>query len=204
MKITKYTLFIWIAYIIIGCNGRRNENKRIMILESYEGVKSNQAKEYLISGDQEHKNKNYDIALQYFEKANKVEPNNPLIINSLANIECALGRKKTAYSHFKKAISLDTAYLISYASYGTCLEKNKEHLMAIDILKRGFQKSSKDQFIHYGLAFNLAINYYKIDNCELADYYVKIALKNKFKNEHFDNETIKIAQIISNCKTKRE
>ncbi len=57
--------------------------------------------------------------------------------------------------------------------------------------------SSPNQFVHYMLSFNLAIYYYRIGNCSAANDYIKIALKNKFKNKYFDTETIKTAKIIN-------
>lgn len=198
MKTRIITLII-ISFLFFACNITNNDNSRRIIMDNYESVKSVKAQKYLDSGDRENRNENYEVALKYFQKANEVEPNNSLILNSLANIEFLAGEKELSYSHFEKAIALDSTFLSTYVSYGTCLEKNKEYIKAIEILRSGFGKSSKDQFAHYGLAFNLAINYYKIDSCELAKNYVGIALNNKFKNEHFDSETIKIAKIISIC-----
>lgn len=195
---TKIITIIMTSFLFCACN-RTTNNSRHLIMDSYEGVRSIKAQKYLDSGDRENRNENYKVALKYFQKANEVEPNNSLILNALANIEFLSGEKELSYSHFEKAIALDSTFLSSYASYGTCLEKNKEYIKAIEILRNGFLKSSKKQFTHYVLASNLAITYYKIDSCELAKKYVKVAFKNKFKNEYFDSENRKIAKIISIC-----
>lgn len=199
MKVTRASIAILSYFLIFACNGAKNENNRHIISDNYDGVNSKEAKSYLVLGDKEHINENYTLALEHFQKANSIEPNNPLILNSLANVEFVLGKKELSFSHFEKSISLDTTFLSAYASYGTCLEKSEHYTKAIRVLKKGFRQSNEDQFVHYGLAFNLAINYYKIDSCDLAMDYIKIALKNKFKNEHFDTETKKTVKIISNC-----
>lgn len=199
MKVTRTTIAILSYFLIFACNGTKNENNRHIIFDDYDGVNSKEARRYLGLGDKEHHDKNYILALKHFQKANAIEPNNSLILNSLANVEFILGKKELSFSHFEKSISLDATFLSAYGSYGACLEKSEHYTKAIRVLKKGFLQSNEDQLVHYGLAFNLAINYYKIDSCDLAMDYINLALKNKFKNDHFDNEIKKTVKIISNC-----
>lgn len=59
---------------------------------------------------------------------------------------------------------------------------------------------TKRQFDHYVLCFNLAVYYYKMDDCKNAKRFVKIALENGFKDDRFNSETNKINEVIQeNC-----
>ncbi|MDQ8054294.1 MAG: hypothetical protein REI78_14775 [Pedobacter sp.] len=188
--------------ILCSCSyGVKDEAERTFIGNDYSGVKSSNAIELLKLGDKNINDQKYDAALEYYLKADKVEPDNSTILNSIANTESYLGKTEHAFSHFRKAIEIDSSYLHAYASYGTSLGESKRYDEAIKILKIGYEKSSPSQFVHYALSFNLAIYYYKNGNCKSANDYIKIALKNKFKNKNFDTEIFKVAKIINeNCK----
>ncbi len=198
LKLKFKILLISIYAILCSCSEEdKVENKRIFIGNDYNGVKSTKAIELLKLGDKNINDQKYEVALEYYLKADIVEPNNATILNSMANTEFFLGKTEQSSSNFKKAIEIDSSYLQTYASYGTCLGENKRYKEAIEMLKLGYKKSSPKQFVHYALSFNLAIYYYKIDDCSNANDYIKIALKNKFKSEYFDMETTKVAKIIA-------
>lgn len=181
----------------------QERNERVIIGNEYSGIKSSEAKSLAKLADSTAKNHDYHKAHDYYVKANSVEPDNPNILNSLANIESLLGKTEEAITHFKQVINIDSNYLQAYASYGTALGEAKRYSEAIPILKMGFQRSKPTQFDHYVLSFNLAIYNYKAGNCKEASQYIGIAGSSQFHNENFNSVTRKTAEIIKrDCSQK--
>ncbi|QIL38334.1 hypothetical protein G7074_02990 [Pedobacter sp. HDW13] len=193
----KCYLIILVCTILSACGqSGQEENERVIIGNEYKGMKSLTVKRLARLGDSNARNQDFGNALDCYLKADSVEPNNPNVLNALANIEGHMGKTDESIVHFKKVIQLDSNYLQAYASYGTILGEVKRYPEAMAILKKGFERSKQDQFEYYVLSFNLAIYSYKIGNCEDADKYIAIAKMNRFRNENFNTETIKTANII--------
>ena len=55
-------------------------------------------------------NKNYEKAINCYEKAISHNPNNPFFYNNLGVLHMMLGSKEQAIKNFRKAIELDPKY----------------------------------------------------------------------------------------------
>jgi tetratricopeptide (TPR) repeat protein len=121
------------------------------------------------------KKNDYLNAASLFKKANKIEPDNSEILNSLALSSFNLNKKQSAYKLFEKAIKFDKTFAYSYTNYAYCLNKEREFQKAINHLDRGLKyvNTDKTKAIFY---YTLAISYFGLNKCRLAEKKINKAI----------------------------
>jgi tetratricopeptide (TPR) repeat protein len=65
------------------------------------------AAQYLAAGDQLYSTGDYEKALQYYQAAAQLDPNNPAAWQGIGNSDYSLGRKDGALAAFEKSLSLN-------------------------------------------------------------------------------------------------
>ena len=137
----KELLVIIISIFVFSCNSKNNENivydnseKNLIDYENLK-IKNSEAKKTFIDGLKNVENIEYENAYSKFIEANKIEPNNVLILNGLANVENLQGKKLEAEKKFKEAIKIDSLYIPSYVNYGKLLHEQTKYSDADKILK---------------------------------------------------------------------
>ena len=121
------------------------------------------------------KKEDYLNAEILFLQANKIEPNNSEILNSLALSLFSLSKKQNAYKLFEKAIDIDKTFAYSYTNYAYCLNKERKFQKAINYLDRGIKYASNNK---RKAVFNytLAISYFGINECDLSKKNIDLAI----------------------------
>jgi tetratricopeptide (TPR) repeat protein len=175
-------------YVVREINGdtsifflKNNDIKNPIAREKFnEGLKYSQA------GDHQR---------AYFEikKADKIEPDNVIIINSLALNAFYLDRnsdnKQNYYALFERAIEIDKTFPYSYSNYAFCLNNNREFAKAVNLLNEGI-KYVRDERTKPTFYYTLSISYIELNECELAKENINIAIElqknRKQKREYRD------------------
>jgi type IV pilus assembly protein PilF len=118
---------------------------------------------------------NYTAALAELLKAEKLDPNNPLLHNDLGLVYMAKEKYDLAVAHFKKAVQLKPDYSLAKNNLGSAYLVLKEWDKAINIL----EDVTGDMLYatpHYPLA-NLGWAYYNKGEYGKAQKYLKDALE---------------------------
>ena len=190
MKKIKYFIFL---LLLNSCNN--NPGTKDVIIESnaknviaYENILISDtiAKKLFIKGLQAIEGSDYSVAMDCFDKANKIEANNVIILNGLANIQNRLGKKIEAEKLYKSAISIDSTYIISYINYGNLLMEKNQLAEANEVLLTGLQFNSSNSE-RTSLYYNLALTNLKSNHCESAKGFISLAIDNvEDKNQKND------------------
>lgn len=123
--------------------------------------------DYVKEGIQYHDSGNYDKAIATYKKALKIYPSSTLVNYEISMSYFGAKQYKKAIEFSDKVLDQNADYMIqAYMTKGSALDvsgKTKESIMV-------FEKAIKKTEGHYLLHYNLALNYYKInefDNAEL-------------------------------------
>lgn len=117
----------------------------------------------------------YTAALRELIKAEKLNPEDPLVHNSMGLCYMAKKRMPDAIAHFKKAVALKPSYAPARNNLGSAYLAVQQWDAAIDV----FKEISKDVLYatpHYPMA-NLGLAYYNKGEYRTALNYYKEALK---------------------------
>ncbi|MET3538391.1 hypothetical protein [Chryseobacterium limigenitum] len=192
----QYLLFS-IFYFLCSCNNSSKEKivhkaqeKEIIVYENIY-INDSIAKKIFLKGLNLLENNNYNEAYTYFREANKRQPNNVIILNALANIENIKGEKSEAEAKYKKSISIDSSYVISYVNYGKLLNQKKLYDEANSILIKGL-KLNPSKAERTALYYNLIFTMVNTGKCEKAKHYAILAKE----NSEFEDQKNEIADII--------
>ncbi|MCF8721530.1 tetratricopeptide repeat protein [Nitrospina gracilis] len=102
-----------------------------------------------------HRNKDYFAALEYYEKAQKLDPGNARIHNNRALIYKEMGRLQDAIGELLQAVRLDPAYVKAYNNLGLLYYQFGDGMRAI----RNFEKAMEIDPRNVESMNNLAILY---------------------------------------------
>jgi len=81
----------------------------------------------------------YDDALQFFDRALKIQRNNPVLWHNKGMVLCQLERHKEAISHFRKALKLDPYDVGALCGLGRCLLRLKRYKLALAAAERAIE-----------------------------------------------------------------
>ncbi len=110
-KLISLSLF---ALFVSGCAGTEYQEKQTEYTKS-------RARAHTDLGAVYYQKKHYEIALEEFNLAAKIDPNFALAYNGLGLVNAELGKDKEADAHFKKAVQIDPNNSESQNNYGTFL-----------------------------------------------------------------------------------
>ena len=109
-------------------------------------IKDSIANDYYSQALKAVKRDNYIDAKIYLTKAYKIENDNPIIINALANVSYGLREHSRAEALYLHAISIDSNYMLSYISYGNYLRKTHQSEKANRILLMAIKVKPDDYY----------------------------------------------------------
>ncbi|MBQ0740298.1 hypothetical protein J9332_39065, partial [Aquimarina celericrescens] len=102
------------------------KNTSDIIKLSSDGIETKKAAEKYLYGLNYIKNEKYSQAKKEFLKADKIEPDNILILSSIANVENKLGNSTKSNRMLYELISKDSTYVNLYINLGVNLNKLKK------------------------------------------------------------------------------
>ncbi len=145
-----------------------------LLLFSFHSYSQSEIENFVKEGIQYHDNGEFDKAIQYYEKALKIEPKSTLVNYEIALSYFSKGdyRKALEYSDVVLKQNKDLM-LQAYMTKGSALDmlgKTKESIKL-------FNKSIKKTGGHYLLYYNLGLNYYKINDLVNAEENVIKAIE---------------------------
>lgn len=157
------TLLMLSTGMLLNCAGSSAQHNRKLAEATREIGEA-----YMRQGD-------YTAALRELIKAEKLNPEDPLVHNSMGLCYMAKKRMPDAIAHFKKAVTLKPSYAPARNNLGSAYLAVQQWDAAIDV----FKEISKDVLYatpHYPMA-NLGLAYYNKGEYRTALKYYKEALK---------------------------
>ena len=138
----------------------------LLLLLSINSFSQPEIENLVKEGIQYHNNKEYDKAIETYEKALETNPNSTLVNYEIALSYFSKGNYKEAVKHSDVVLKQDKDLLLqAYMTKGSALDmlgKTKESIKL-------FNKAIKKTEGHYLLYYNLGLNYYKISDLENAE-----------------------------------
>ncbi|HOY69330.1 MAG TPA: type IV pilus biogenesis/stability protein PilW [Methylotenera sp.] len=114
MNLIKLFSLATLALFIAGCASTESKEKQAEYTKS-------RARAHTDLGAVYFQQKQYEIALEEFGLATKIDPNYALAFNGLGLVNAELGKDSDADSNFKKAVQIDPNNSESQNNYGTFL-----------------------------------------------------------------------------------
>lgn len=164
---------ILIIFLVTACSfGQSNDQEnsrltRIIKENSYFGIRDTAARALHKKGLNAIRDKNILLAKDYFVKADKLEPKNVIIYNSLGLAELELHHFDQSVSYFQEAFKIDSLFLNTYVNYGYLLNSNKQYASALEVFVKGLNVAKTIEEKGY-LEFNTAISLFRLNKCSQA------------------------------------
>ncbi|OGY53526.1 MAG: hypothetical protein A2912_06095 [Candidatus Buchananbacteria bacterium RIFCSPLOWO2_01_FULL_40_23b] len=129
-----------------------------------------------------YKQKNYDLALQYFQKAKEREPNLAHIYYNLGNVYDELGDYQTAIANYEKVLALGYRFAETYNNLGTIWQKIDNFEKARYYYEEALRRD-KNYYLAYS---NLGVLDLLAENYPSAQKYFEqaLALNDDFGQAH--------------------
>lgn len=127
-------------------------------------------KDLILKGDENYKNKNYDLAIKDYQDALKVNPADEVTLLKLGNIYKIKNDNKNAISFYKKSIVVNPNYADGWFNLGLVYANDKNNNKAKECFHRVISLNPNYGYAYYalGLAYEQdgnekeALNNYKI------------------------------------------
>lgn len=194
--IKNISFFFILSLFFYSCNEKNNvkvksETKDVIFYENKEIIDLT-ARKLFGEGLNQIDNQNYKLAKQKFIEADKIESNNPVILNAIAQAESRLGNSKKSIEMSRNIISIDSNYVETYVNLGQNYMEQKKYIEAKGILTLGLKFTDKTSlFTKSILLINLSIACNNSNDCENG---LKYAIESIKISE--DKEFIKFAENI--------
>lgn len=130
--------------------------------------------DWFIKGVEAYQSKDYKKAVEYYEKAIELDPNNSRIHNNLGNVLDDLGRHEEAIKKYKRAIELDSNNDKAYYNLGIVLGELKQSEEAIKMYEKAITIAPNNINAYNNYGFELiALEKYKetIEVCK--SYWIR-------------------------------
>lgn len=161
--------------------------------------KTQEANNFNSVGLQFAKDGHIEKAFEKFKEAFEIEPENPVILTNLANLEANKHNYGSAIELYNIAIEKsDSNYFPAIVSLSGTLLNSREYQKSID-LSNSMLKTDLSSLNIAGVRYNLFLAYVGMGNCDIAKKYFAM-LENMYK----DNNEIEYGKImeIANEKIK--
>ncbi|AUC75699.1 tetratricopeptide repeat protein [Olleya sp. Bg11-27] len=119
---------------------------------------------------------NFEKAKKLYQKANKIEPNNNIILNALGIISADLKNLNECIMYFEKSLKIDSTNTSTYMNFGTAYNKLLKFDKSIEVLKKGLNFEDIQERKGY-FYYNLANSYYKKEDYKVSSEFSNKALK---------------------------
>ena len=182
MKNKLYILLILLSFI--SCK-EKNENEMIykkntkdVLFYNNLGIKNISAKKLFREGLENVEIEKFDKAKEKFIEADKIESENPTILNGIAQAEVRLGNIEKSNEISLNILKIDSSYIETYVNLGGNYMSIKEYEKAENILKKGLKFTTDKSLQTKSILFiNLAISNNNLGNYQNGLKYSNEALK---------------------------
>lgn len=164
-------LIIFSLVLLVSCNFRDKNNeydmdkKEIYFFEN-ESIINIEARTLFNKGLREIQKNNFQNAKDLLEKANKIEKNNPTILNGLGNYEFLHGDKSSSYEILNKVLEIDSTFVLTYINIGQNYMKDRDYKKALEILNEGLRHVAETNIHQKSILYlNSAIASNNLDDC---------------------------------------
>ena len=107
-----------------------------IVLFSCAGDKETKLQKFLLKGNAEINNKNYDQAIAYYKEAIRIDPCFTEALNNLGTAFFKQDRFEQAITNYQEAINCDPNYLPAYYNRANTLYELKEYFNALEDLAK--------------------------------------------------------------------
>jgi tetratricopeptide (TPR) repeat protein len=121
----------------------------------------------------EQEKENFNEAINFFEDALKIKPEDVGAINNLGNCYDRLGKSHDSVKIYSRAISIDPEYIAAYYNRGNAYSKIAEDKLALNDLNKAIDLDNT----FYQAYYNRGSVYKRIGKSELAEKDFKKAKK---------------------------
>jgi tetratricopeptide (TPR) repeat protein len=124
-------------------------------------------KEYLLKGNEYYYRKEYNNAIQCYDKALEIEPNDSKAWNNKGTALGQLGNYEEAIKCFDKALEMEPNYAKAWDNKGTAFEKLGNYEEAIQCYDKAIeiQPNDSDTWYNKGIVFYHSGNYEEAIQC---------------------------------------
>ncbi|MBD77622.1 MAG: hypothetical protein CL840_01615 [Crocinitomicaceae bacterium] len=137
-----------------------------LLLGSIQSVAQSEFKELIKEGVQYHDAGDYDNAIESYKQALKIDPNSALANYELALTYFTMGEYKQAIKYSDAVLEQNVEYMIqAYMTKGSALDMLGKTKESIKLLEKALNKTEG----HYLLYYNLALNYFKLNDLDKAE-----------------------------------
>ena len=161
---------------------------------------ANSAQEYMKNGINLYKRKEYQGALQHFEKALEIDKDMPEIYYHKGNVYKDWNKQyDKALMNYSKAIQLKSGYLLAYGKRAQIYKLQNKYGKAITDYKKVIEENPQNARAYFNLAM-IHLEYYKIKNKDkeqlrLAKVNLNKAIDFDFENTKFYRARAKVFMI---------
>lgn len=150
----------------------------------------------LKAGVASHDRGDFDEAIEAYKKALKIEAQSALVHYELAYSYFSKQEFKKAVKHCNIVLKQDSEYaLYAYVVKGSCLDLMGKTKASIQLFNEAIKKTKG----HFLLYYNLALNYYKLDDLEQAELNALLAIEN---NPNHTSSHLMLAHIHNKLENK--
>lgn len=146
----------------------------LLLLSAIQVYAQKSVDDYVREGIRHHDNGDYDKAIEIYKKALAINPKSPLVNYEIALSYFTKGDHQKAIEYSDRVLNQKSDYMLeAYVTKGSSLDiigKTKE---SIKLFEKAIKKLDK----HYLLFYNLALNYYKINDLDKAEQNVIQAIE---------------------------
>lgn len=167
MTLGKILFFGVILFTTISCNRNRRDGDIVNTVTDVH-LPNKIAENDFNKGLYWVQRENYAAAERLFLKADRENPNTPVILNAIGNCLDRLGNRSKGFVYFHKAMQIDSSFVRTYINYGASLNNERRFDDAERILRLGLQRQRISSFDKGNLYCNLAYSYDNRNQHELA------------------------------------
>jgi tetratricopeptide (TPR) repeat protein len=147
----------------------------ILIFSAIQSFAQSNIEDFVKEGIEYHNQGDYEKAIDTYKKALKIDPKSTLVNYEIALSYFTKGDYKEAIKYSDAVLEQDNDYLLkAYMTKGSALDMLGKTKESIKLFEKAIKKTEK----HYLLYYNLALNYYKINDLDNAEKNVIKAIEN--------------------------
>lgn len=151
---------------------------------SFYGFAQSTIEDYVREGITYHDNRQFDKAIETYEKALQLDPQSSLVNYEIALSYFSKGEFEKSIEYSDVVLKQDDKYLLeSYITKGSSLDNLDKTKESIELFQEAIEKKGG----HYLLYYNLALNYFKLDKFDEAEESVinGIASNSNHASSHY-------------------
>jgi lipopolysaccharide biosynthesis regulator YciM len=146
----------------------------LLLLFSTHLLAQSTIEKFVKQGIEYHDNGEYDLAIETYKKALDIDQNSPLVHYEIALSFFKKGDYEETIKHSDIVLNQNADYLIqAYMAKGSALDMLGKTKKSIKLFEKAIKKSGG----HYLLYYNLALNYYKLNELNKAEENVLSAIE---------------------------